>query len=122
VDQRISGLDLASDHLTIEVVDKDWLTGNETLIAVKKKTSIDIRKWLGNKSFEGKIDMDDGKGSIQVVVKAFFPSFMCTTPSKDNPASQSFAVSNTLDCSLIKYLKLWIHMFVTFVLSPLLFV
>ncbi len=83
-------LDFERDRLTVEVVDKDWLTGEESLVASCVDTPIDIRKWIGNKSFEGSIGMDDGVGNIQVVVKIEFPSFM----SGDSSLHQQNEVSS----------------------------
>jgi ankyrin repeat protein len=77
--------------LTYEVVDKDFLTGGEQHIA-ECAAPIDIRQWIGNRSYEGVLELEKGAGKIVVVIKVEFPSFLQMYPDPMVPSASKFAV------------------------------
>lgn len=54
--------------MSIFILDKDILTGRCEIIASHIVPSNIVRTWIANGRFEGKIELDNGKGSIQVVI------------------------------------------------------
>jgi ribosomal protein L28 len=63
---------------SIEVVDKNQLTGLEKVIGnyTSKSSNEVIRTWVANGRFEGDIKLDNGDGFLTVYVKASFPRFL----------------------------------------------
>ena len=62
-------LELDDDmDMSIFILDKDILTGRREIIASHIVPSDIVRTWIANGRYEGKIELDNGKGSIQVVI------------------------------------------------------
>jgi ankyrin repeat protein len=75
----LRAIDLCRPILSYEVVDKDYRTGSEIHIAECQKP-FDIRRLMGNRSYEGVLGLRKGCGKIVVVIKVNFPSFLAMHP------------------------------------------
>jgi ankyrin repeat protein len=66
----IKQLHLESDsiEMSIFVLDKDILTGRNDVIAAAVVPSNEVREWIANGRYEGKINFIHGRGAIQVVI------------------------------------------------------
>jgi ankyrin repeat protein len=84
-------IDLSNPILTYEVVDKDYMTGVEKHIADCSEP-INMKDMIGNGSYEGKLELENGAGKIMVVIKVEFPSFLSVTPDPTIPYSSQFGL------------------------------
>jgi hypothetical protein len=59
-------------EMTVFALDKDILTGRNEVVAFAVVSSEEVREWIANGRYEGKIPFDHGRGSIQVVISTCF--------------------------------------------------
>jgi len=93
----ISQLDLSNAvDMTVSILDRDTLTGRDNIIASTIISDEKVKTWIANGRYEDRINLDNGRGSVQVVIKTVLPEKQINSWGSD-PSTKRYLSKESSD-------------------------